>query len=143
MQNAALFSKIVEVFAGRYAGKEVDVIAGIESRGFIFGSALAVRMGKPFVMIRKEGKLPYETVRKSYDLEYGSAVIEMHIDAVQKENRVVVIDDLLATGGTARATCDLIEGEGGKIVESAFVVELDFLKGREILNCEVFSLVHY
>lgn len=143
LQNAALFSKIIEAFAVRYTDKNVDVIAGIESRGFIFGSALAVRMGKPFVLVRKEGKLPYETVKASYDLEYGSATIEMHIDAIRKGNRVVVIDDLLATGGTANATCRLIENQGGVVVESAFVIELGFLNGRNLLNREVFSLVQY
>lgn len=144
LQKPALFAQIVDAFANRYADKKIDVIAGIESRGFIFGSALAMRMGKSFVLIRKGGKLPYDTEKASYDLEYGSATIEMHVDAIQKGNRVLVIDDLLATGGTAAAASLLIEKLHGVVVECAFVVELAFLKGKENLHGhEVCSLVQY
>lgn len=144
LQDAPTFKKVVSAFVERYAAQKIDAVVGIESRGFIFGAPIAFELGVPFVPVRKQGKLPYQTVQVSYDLEYGSATIEMHVDAVAKGNRVVVIDDLLATGGTAQAACKLIEKVGGKIVECAFVVELAFLKGREKLNGrEIFSLVQY
>lgn len=137
------FTRVINAFAERYAAKNVDVVMGIESRGFIFGAPLAYKLGKAYVPIRKKGKLPYKTVEESYDLEYGSATIEMHIDAVKPGQRVVIIDDLLATGGTAAATCALVERQGGHVVECAFVVELAFLKGREKLKSSVHSLVKY
>lgn len=144
LQNREIFAKIIDTLAERYVGKKVDIIAGIESRGFIFGSALAYRLGASLVPIRKSGKLPYETVASSYELEYGSATVEMHIDAVRKKDRVVVMDDLLATGGTAGAACELVEQLGGEVVECAFVVELGFLNGRSKLkNRDIYSLVTY
>ena len=144
LQNREVFAKIIDALAERYIGKKIDVIAGIESRGFLFGTPLAYRLGTSFVPIRKSGKLPYKTVKASYSLEYGTATVEMHTDAIQKGDRVVVIDDLLATGGTANAACNLVEGQGGKIIECSFVVELKFLHGKEKLrNRELFSLVQY
>ena len=144
LQDPDIFSKIIEAFFSRYKDKNVDAVVGVESRGFLFGAPLAYDMDVSFVPVRKGGKLPYKTVQNSYDLEYGSATIEMHVDAIQKGSRVVVIDDLLATGGTAGATCELIEKQGGKVVECAFVVELNFLNGRSKLNGrDVFSLVQY
>lgn len=144
LQDQKAFAAVIDAFAERYAGKKIDDIVGIESRGFIFGSALAYKMGVAFVPVRKKGKLPYETVETSYALEYGNATVEIHTDGVRKGNRVIVIDDLLATGGTANATCALVEKVGGIVVECAFVVELSFLNGRDKLpGREIFSLVQY
>lgn len=144
LQDSSVFKQVIDVFAERYSGKKIDAFVGIESRGFIFGAPLAYELGSSFVPVRKVGKLPYKTVQESYDLEYGSATVEMHIDAVHKDQRVVVIDDLLATGGTANATCRLLEKQGAHVVECAFVVELAFLDGRKKLpGRDVFSLVQY
>ena len=144
LQNPEVFERIIRSFKDRYEGQGIDVIVGIESRGFLFGAPLAHQMGASFVPVRKKGKLPYETVDISYDLEYGSATIEMHVDAIGRNQRVLVIDDLLATGGTAEAACKLIEQQGGEVHECAFVVELGFLNGREkIGNRKIHSLVTY
>lgn len=115
-------------------GLDFDVIVGAESRGFIFGAPLAYQLHKPFVLVRKKGKLPCETVEKSYDLEYGSATIEMHRDSIQPGQKVVVVDDLIATGGTIEATTALIEELGGEVVKLIFLMELAGLKGRERLS---------
>lgn len=114
-----------------YKDKKIDKVVGIESRGFLFGFPLAVRLGVPFVMIRKQGKLPYDKISYAYDLEYGSATIEMHTDAIEKGDRVLVHDDLLATGGSAAAAAELIQKQGGDIVSFNFLVSLDFLNGAE------------
>lgn len=144
LQNHDVFDRIIKDFVERYDEKGVDVIVGIESRGFLFGTPLAHQLGCSFVPVRKKGKLPYKTIDMSYDLEYGSATIEMHVDAVAKGQKVVIVDDLLATGGTAGAACLLVEKQGGKVVECAFVVELGFLNGREkIKHTPVYSLVNY
>jgi len=144
LQNHEVFSGIIKQFTERYVGEGIDVVVGIESRGFLFGTPLAHQLGASFVPVRKKGKLPYKTVDISYDLEYGSATIEMHTDAISEGQRVVVIDDLLATGGTAHAACELIEQQGGSVVECAFVVELGFLNGREkIGNRKIHSLVTF
>ena len=127
-----------------FLGRNITVVAGMEARGFIFGSLVAWELGLPFVPLRKPGKLPYDVQSVSYDLEYGSATLEAHIDAVDANDRVLLIDDLLATGGTAKASCELIEQLGAKVEACAFVVELDFLEGREKLgDYEVHSLLHY
>jgi adenine phosphoribosyltransferase len=127
-----------------FLGSEITAIAGMEARGFIFGSLVAWEMGLPFIPLRKPGKLPYDVQSVSYDLEYGSAVLEAHIDALEPNDKVLLIDDLLATGGTARASCELIEKLGAEIAACAFVVELDFLKGREKLGgYRVHSLMHF
>ena len=116
----------------------------MEARGFIFGSLVAWELGLPFVPLRKPGKLPYDVQRVSYDLEYGSAELEAHIDAFDSHDKVLLIDGLLATGGTAKASCELVEKLGATVVACAFVVELDFLQGREKLQgYEVHSLLHY
>lgn len=142
--NAELFREVISAFADRYHGKGLTAIVGIESRGFIFGAALAHKMGLPFHLIRKAGKLPYKTIKTSYDLEYGSAIIEMHEDSVQKGDVVLVIDDLLATGGTAGAACELVEKQGGHVAECAFMVELLFLNGKaKLKNIPTFALVSY
>ncbi|MGJ0516019.1 MAG: adenine phosphoribosyltransferase [Methylomicrobium sp.] len=127
-----------------FLGSEITAVAGMEARGFIFGSLVAWEMGLPFIPLRKPGKLPYDVQSVSYDLEYGSAVLEVHIDAFETNDKVLLIDDLLATGGTAKASCELIEKLGAKIAACAFVVELDFLNGREKLEgYQVHSLMHF
>ncbi len=143
-KDPAVMKIMTKEFARIYADKGIDAIAGIESRGFIIGTPLAMEMNVPFIPIRKEGKLPCATVTGSYKLEYGQATIEMHKDAISPGQRVLIIDDLLATGGTAAATIDLIERVGGEIVSCGFVVELSFLKGRDKLpEGKVQSLVTY
>jgi adenine phosphoribosyltransferase len=124
--------------------KKPDLILGAEARGFITGGALACRLGCGFVAARKPGKLPWRTVSAKYALEYGYDVLELHADAIHSGQRVVVHDDLLATGGTARAKCELVEQLGGEVVGVAFIISLDFLDGRERLaDYDVFSLIHY
>jgi adenine phosphoribosyltransferase len=127
-----------------FLGRDITAVAGMEARGFIFGSLVAWELGIPFIPLRKPGKLPYEVQSVSYDLEYGSAELQAHIDAVDSNDKVLLVDDLLATGGTAKASCELIEKFGATVVACAFVVELDFLQGREALrNYETHSLIHY
>ncbi len=117
-----------------YKDQELDAIAGIESRGFLFGYPLAMRLGLPFILLRKKGKLPYKKITYEYDLEYGSAAIEMHIDAIQPGQRVLIHDDLLATGGSAAAAAELIQHCGGKVAGFNFLVSLDFLHGDDKLK---------
>lgn len=125
-------------------GVEYDVIAGTESRGFIFGAPLAYKNGAGFVLVRKKGKLPRETIEASYDLEYGSAVIEMHKDAIKPGQKVVLVDDLIATGGTMAAAAELVEKLGGEVVKMIFLIELTDLKGREKLEkYDVASVIQY
>ena len=138
------FNMCLDLIAERFDGEAFDAIVGIESRGFIFGAALASRMRRAFVPARKPGKLPAETVRVSYDLEYGSDSIEIHKDALKPRERVLIVDDLLATGGTASATSDLVTKVGAEVIGAAFVIELAFLSGRERFEgVPVFSLVTY
>ena len=126
-----LCTEIIDVFAERLEGTQIDVIAGIESRGFLFGLLLANRLQIPFVPIRKLGKLPYRTVRQTYNLEYGSETIEMHEDAIEKRQNVLIHDDLLATGGTVEAASKLIQMQGGIIAGYTFLINLSFLNGDE------------
>lgn len=127
-----------------FLGRDITAVAGMEARGFIFGSLVAWELNLPFIPLRKPGKLPYDAQSVSYDLEYGSTSLEIHIDALNKHDRVLLIDDLLATGGTARASCELIEKLGATVEALAFVVELDFLHGREKLSdYQIHSLLHY
>lgn len=145
LQNEKIGKLIIKEFADRLKGKRIDAIAGIESRGFLFGYALALKMGLPFIPIRKSGKLPWKTVGVDYALEYGTARIEMHQDAVTSGMHVMVHDDLLATGGTAAAAAKLIQGQGGVVSCFSFVVELSFLKGRDALtqySGDIISLVN-
>lgn len=138
------FQTVIDTFAKRYAERPIDRIVAVESRGFMFGSALAYRIDAGFIPVRKKGKLPYKTESVEYDLEYGKDTLQIHQDAIHAGSRVLIIDDLLATGGTARATCDLVEKTGGNVVECAFVVELGFLKGRDKLKGrEIFTLIQY
>src|SRR5688572_7090687 len=125
---------ITHHFVSIYGSQEIDLVAGIESRGFILGGALAVALGAGFVPIRKPGKLPHECVRVDYELEYGSDALEAHIDAVANGSRVLVVDDVLATGGTARAAVDLMRQLGGDVAGAAFLLELQFLHGRRRLD---------
>lgn len=127
-----------------FLGQKITAVVGMEARGFIFGSLVAWELGVGFVPLRKPGKLPYDVQSVSYDLEYGSATLEAHIDALTENDQVLLIDDLLATGGTAKASCDLVESLGAKVIACAFVVELDSLNGREKLkDYSVHSLLHY
>ena len=126
--------QVVDALAARYRGQEIDVVAGIESRGFLFGAPLALALGVGFVPIRKLGKLPADRISREYALEYGTNALEMHRDAVRPGERVLLIDDLLATGGTARAASELIEELGAQVAEVAFVIELAFLNGRAALD---------
>src|ERR1700744_5070561 len=131
LKSPALCTQIVDAFAVQLQGTKVDVIAGIESRGFLFGVTLAAKLGVPFVPVRKAGKLPYTIRQKAYKLEYGTAVIEMHTDAFEPGQHVLIHDDLLATGGTVTAASELIQEMGGIIAGFAFVVGLGFLNGEE------------
>ena len=127
-----------------FLGMNITAVAGMEARGFIFGTLAAWELGVGFIPLRKPGKLPYDVESLSYDLEYGSASLEVHVDAVTEGDRVLLVDDLIATGGTAAASCELIEKLGGEVAGCAFVVELDFLKGRDKLSkYQIHSLIHY
>jgi adenine phosphoribosyltransferase len=135
---------LINTMCARYSAHEVDVVAGIEARGFIFGPAMAYALGKGFIPVRKPKKLPAKTESVEYALEYGTDRLEMHVDAIAPGQRVLIVDDVLATGGTAAAVAQLVEKLGGKVAGYGFVIELDFLKGREKLgNYKVDSLIHY
>jgi adenine phosphoribosyltransferase len=138
------FATLIDALSEHYIDQEIDLVLGMEARGFIFGPAVAYRLNAGFVPIRKPKKLPAATASISYELEYGSNTLEIHKDAIQPSQRVIIVDDLLATGGTALATASLAESLGAEVVGCGFVVELDFLKGREKLaKYNVFSLLHY
>jgi adenine phosphoribosyltransferase len=144
LSDGRLFAKTIDLLAERYRGEKVDTVLGIESRGFIIGAALAYALGAGFSVVRKPGKLPYETHAESYALEYGSDSLEIHVDGLAPKSRVVIADDLIATGGTAAATAALVSKLGGTVVECAFVIELTFLRGREKLKPHgVYSLLQY
>jgi len=130
LNNPEAFKASIEQLASRYAGTRIDKIVGIEARGFIFAGALAYRLGTGMVPVRKKGKLPYKTLSETYELEYGTDTMEMHEDAIKPGDHVLVLDDLIATGGTLAATCRLVEKLGGSIVEVAILIELSFLNGR-------------
>ena len=134
LEDPRAYKAICSIFYNRYVDEKVEKIAGIDARGFLFGSVLAYELDVGFVPIRKKGKLPYKTISESYSLEYGEATIEIHEDAISRGERVVVIDDLMATGGTIAASAALVEKLGGDILECAFVIELPDLKGREKLG---------
>jgi adenine phosphoribosyltransferase len=135
---------LIDALAEYYIGKDIDLVLGMEARGFIFAPALAYRLNAGFIPVRKPGKLPAATTKYDYALEYGTNTLEVHRDAIQPGQRVIIVDDLLATGGTAEATTKLATSLGAEIAGLGFVVELDFLKGREKLKqYDVFSLLHY
>ena len=144
IQNKILFKKIIEELASRYKEQSIDIVACIDARGFIFGGALAYELGAGVVPIRKKGKLPYKTRAAVYELEYGTDSLEIHYDAIKPGQKVLLIDDLLATGGTAQAAAGLIKELGGELIEISFLVELGFLGGRDKLkDFNIFSIIKY
>jgi adenine phosphoribosyltransferase len=144
LQDATSFKEAIELLVGHYQDREIDLVVSAEARGFILGAGMAYRLGVGFVPVRKPGKLPYEVKRATYELEYGEDSLEIHRDAIKKGEKVLVFDDLLATGGTARAICQLTEELGGKIVGVCFLIELTSLKGQEKLKeYDIFSLIKY
>jgi len=145
-KDAKALNLMIEFLYEQFKDEKIDYVAGIESRGFIFGTPLACKLGAGFIPIRKPNKLPADTIKESYSLEYGTDTIEMHADAVKAGDRVLVIDDLLATGGTAVAACNLVKKAGAEVVASAFIIELDPLKGREKIEAtgvKVVSMLNY
>lgn len=144
LQDADSFRRAIRLLANVYRDKKIDLVVSAEARGFILGAGVAYELGAGFVPVRKPGKLPYEVRKVSYELEYGEDTLEIHQDGVKEGDRVLIFDDLLATGGTADAICRLVEELGGKIVGICFLIELTSLKGRDRLKgYEVFSLVKY
>src|SRR5437870_3955312 len=144
LADPRLFANTIDLLLDGYKPGSVDAIVGIDARGFIFAAAAALKLKAGFIPIRKKGKLPYSTIEQSYELEYGSSTIAIHTDAVGPGSRVLLIDDLLATGGTAQAAAQLVDKIGAKILEISFLIELSFLKGREKLgNYPLRSLVVY
>ena len=144
LKDGKKFQKAIDCIVERYKDKKINKVVSVEARGFIFGSAIAYKLGAGVIPVRKKGKLPHETRRIEYELEYGKDTLEIHKDAIGPDDNVLIIDDLLATGGTMRAVCDLVQGMGGKVVEVAFLIELTFLKGRDRLKGQkVFSLIEF
>ncbi len=144
LKDPEAFRYVIDTFTERCRRKKVDVIVGIEARGFIIGAPVAYNIGAAFVPVRKKKKLPFHTITTSYDLEYGSEIVEMHADAIQPGQKVAIIDDLLATGGTAKAASELVEKLGGKVVDMDFIIELRPLNGRKRLEgFEVFTMLGY
>ena len=142
LKEPKAYQEAIDRIAERYEDQDIDLVLGIEARGFLIGAPLALKLNKGFVPVRKEGKLPGEIVKTEYDLEYGRNTLELHKDAIEKGDKILIVDDLLATGGTVKATVDLVEELGGEIVEIAFLMELGFLDGRDKLtDYEVFSLI--
>ena len=142
LKDQAAFKKAIQIFVDEYKELNIDVICGLDSRGFIFGTALAYEMGVPFVMIRKSGKLPKKTEKIDYSLEYGSAQFEIEVDSLNPKDRVLIVDDLLATGGTALAAANLIRRLDAEVVGMACLIELKALNGQSRLNFPVFSIIH-
>lgn len=146
VENPALSKEIVKEFANQLRDKNVDAIVGVESRGFIYGMPLALELNVPFVLVRKVGKLPFNTIQYSYELEYGSATVEMHVDSIKKGWNVFIHDDLLATGGTAIAAAELVQQQGGSVLGFGFLIELSFLEGAKRLSSysnNIINLVTY
>lgn len=144
LQNPEALRASIDQIEASLSDVAFDFVIGPESRGFIFGVPIAYNMKKGFIPVRKEGKLPYKTKAKTYDLEYGTATIEMHIDAIKPGDKVVIVDDLLATGGTSKAMIELIESLGGEVVKLVYLIELEFLQGREVLaGYDVDALLKY
>ena len=144
IKDPAAFAEVIDRMTERFDDQEIDLVVSVEARGFIFGTAVAYELGAGFVPVRKEGKLPAETIRAEYSLEYGTNVLEVHKDAITAGQRVLIVDDVLATGGTTRATIQLVEELGAKVVGVAFLIDLTFLDGMERLkDYNVFSLIHF
>ncbi len=144
LQNGKAFATAIQLLADAYKSQQIDTVVAVESRGFIFGAAVALQLQCGFVPVRKKGKLPYQTDSVTYDLEYGTDTLEIHKDAIRAGSKVLIVDDLLATGGTVKATAELIQKQGGKIAGAAFLIELAFLKGREKLaDIPIVRLIEY
>lgn len=145
LQDAAAYRETIELLYQKFKDRKIDYIAALESRGYLFGAPLALKLGAGLALIRKPGKLPAETLREEYALEYGNDAVEIHKDAIEPGKNVLIIDDLLATGGTAAAACRLIQRLNARITAAAFIIELKGLNGREILpaDTEIFSLIQY
>jgi len=144
LSDSKSFNRMVDLIAHRYVGEKIDQIVGVEARGFILGAALAYKLGTGITLVRKPGKLPFKTIKKTFDLEYGTDTLEIHKDAFKPGDRVVVADDLLATGGTVAAVVELVQELGAEVVECAFMAELEFLEGRKRLpQGKVFSLLKF
>ncbi|PLX41911.1 MAG: adenine phosphoribosyltransferase [Deltaproteobacteria bacterium] len=144
LRDASSFNRAVDLMAHRYLDVKIDIVLGVEARGFVMGAALAYKLNKGVILVRKPGKLPYKTNSISYDLEYGSDTLEIHQDAITPGQRILIVDDLLATGGTVKAVADLITNMGGEIVECSFLAELSFLSGRKKLEgLQVYSLLTF
>jgi len=144
LSDMNLYNKIIDTIVNQYKDKNITKIAGLESRGFLFGISIAQKLNVPFVPIRKKGKLPYKTISTTYSLEYGTATVEMHIDAVNEKDNVLIVDDLLATGGTACAAVELVKKLNANVAGCAFVIELTFLNGKEKLkDIPYSSIVQY
>ena len=144
LRDAHAFKYAIKEILSMIKDKKIDVVVSAESRGFILGSVLSYELNAGFVPLRKPGKLPYKTIRQEFDTEYSKDAFEIHVDAINKGDRVLIVDDLLATGGTAKAAVDLIERLGGKVGAIAFLVELSFLSGRKVLNgYDVYSVIKY
>jgi len=142
--DAKSFQRMIDLLANRYIGEGVSKVVGVEARGFIIGAALAYKLGAGIVLVRKPGKLPSETLKKTYDLEYGTDTLEIHTDAIKKGERVLIADDLLATGGTMAAVVDMVSGMGAEIFECCFMAELGFLEGsKKLPEGKVFSLLKF
>lgn len=144
LSDPVSFQRAVDLIGHRYVDKDIDLVVGVEARGFVMGAALAYKLGAGVVLVRKPGKLPYKTHKASYELEYGVDELEIHQDAIESGQKILIADDLLATGGTVSAVIELIEKMGGKIVECAFLVELNSLRGRKRLKPHgVFSIIQF
>ncbi len=144
LKDGGLFRSSIDLFLEQCQGKKIDKIVGIDARGFLFGSAVAYELGIGFVPLRKKGRLPYKTESAKYSLEYGEAEMELHVDAIVAGEQIVLIDDLLATGGTSASAATLIKKVGGELVAAIFLIELEFLRGREKLNpTEIISFLKY
>lgn len=144
LKNPAALKKTIDLMAERYSGEHIDQVIGIESRGFIFGTALAYQLGTGFIPVRKPGKLPAQTEKVTYQLEYGTDSLEIHKDAIQPGQKILIVDDLLATGGTASAVAQLVERLHGKVAGLGFIIELTFLNGRDRLKgYDVQTLIQY
>jgi adenine phosphoribosyltransferase len=144
LADAKSYQRMVDLLSHRYVGQKIDKVVGVEARGFIIGAALAYKLGAGIVLVRKPGKLPSETFKKSYELEYGTDTLEIHTDAIKQGERVLIADDLLATGGTMAAVVDMVTSMGGELAECCFMAELEFLHGRDRLPAgKVFSLLKF
>ncbi len=144
LANADAFRRVIKIFGEKFSGERITKIIGIESRGFIFAAALSMELGVGFIPVRKAGKLPWTKISEEYVLEYGTDRLEMHDDALIQGDRVLILDDVLATGGTAKAVTRMVESQKAQVVALSFLIELDFLKGREQLKGhEIFSILHY